>query len=153
VHRSLITRQLSSHSVVYVYVYICMYATCHRTFNGLDWFKLRQELVKHSYKTDEEVYAAIKTSLAKLGDKYTRYLPPPQYAALVNSATGELTGVGVQLVEDSSGHTVISKVEEGSPAAETGLLRDDVIFNVDGTDAEGLSPEEIAALLRYGNDM
>ena len=68
-----------------------------RTFNGNDWFKLRQEIVKKDYKTDEEVYKNIASMLTKLGDKYTRFLAPAQYTALMNSAQGELTGVGLEL--------------------------------------------------------
>lgn len=68
-----------------------------RTFSGNDWFKLRQEIVKKDYKTDEEVYKNIATMLTKLGDKYTRFLAPAQYTALMNSAQGELTGVGLEL--------------------------------------------------------
>ena len=63
-----------------------------RTFNGQDWFKLRQQLVKKDFKTDEEVYDGIQKMLDMLGDKYTRYLTPAKYDALVNSAQGELTG-------------------------------------------------------------
>ena len=68
-----------------------------RTFNWNDWFKLRQEIVKKDYKTDEEVYKNIASMLTKLGDKYTRFLAPAQYTALMNSAQGELTGVGLEL--------------------------------------------------------
>lgn len=68
-----------------------------RTFNGNDWFKLRQEIVKKDYKSDDEVYKNIATMLTKLGDKYTRFLAPAQYTALMNSAQGELTGVGLEL--------------------------------------------------------
>ena len=38
-----------------------------RSFNGLDWFKLRQNIVKRSYKTEEEVFTALQETLAKLG--------------------------------------------------------------------------------------
>ena len=69
----------------------------HLQFSGNDWFKLRQEIVKKEYKTDEEVYKNIATMLTKLGDKYTRFLAPAQYTALMNSAQGELTGVGLEL--------------------------------------------------------
>lgn len=121
-----------------------------RTFNGNDWFQLRQEVIKQNYKSDDEVYTAIKTMLSKLGDKYTRYLPPAQYQSLVNSALGELTGVGVQLLGQDDGSVVIVNIEDDSPAKESGLLQGDVIVDVDGTNvkAAGLSPEEVAALLR-----
>ncbi len=50
-----------------------------RSFNGQDWFKLRQSVVKRSYNSDEELYKALRDMMAKLGDKYTRYLAPAQY--------------------------------------------------------------------------
>lgn len=31
-----------------------------RTFNGQDWFGLRQQVIKKNYKTTEEVYSTIK---------------------------------------------------------------------------------------------
>ena len=49
----------------------------------------------------------------------------------------------------AKGTTVVARTEDGSPAQEAGLLRGDVILNVDGTPADKLSPEEIAALSRW----
>jgi len=119
-----------------------------RTFNGKDWFQLRQEIVKKSYNSDEQLYDSIKEMLTKLDDKYTRYLPPAQYTALVNSAMGQLTGVGVELIGKDNGNVVINNIEEDSPAKESSLQKGDIIVNIDGTEAKGLSPEEIAAGIR-----
>jgi hypothetical protein len=69
-----------------------------RTFNGQDWFGLRQRYVKQRYKTTEEAQSAIEQMLSLLGDKYTRYLSPAKYNSLVNSATGTLAGVGIGTV-------------------------------------------------------
>ena len=119
-----------------------------RSFNHKDWFQLRQDLVKKSYSNDDEVYDAIKNMLSKLDDKYTRYLPPAQYTALVNSAMGELTGVGVELLGRDDGTVTINNIEEDSPAKDSSLQKGDVIVNIDGTEAKGLSPEEVAANIR-----
>ena len=80
---------------------------------------------------------------------------PAQYSALLSSATGQLTGIGVELevlvpstTSAVRGTTVVARTEDGSPAQEAGLLRGDIILNVDGTPADKLSPEEIAALSR-----
>ena len=43
-----------------------------RTFNGQDWFKLRQDVVKKNYNNDDQLYTDLKDLLGKLGDKYTR---------------------------------------------------------------------------------
>ena len=123
-----------------------------RSFNKQDWFKLRQDLVKHSYSNDEQVYTALKDTLSKLGDKYTRFLTPSQYSALANSALGELTGVGVELLANDDGSIKITGLQEDSPAFKSGLLPGDVIINVDGTETIGLAPEDVAVLLRGKKD-
>lgn len=123
-----------------------------RTFNGQDWFRMRQEVVKKNYKSDEELFENLKSMLAKLGDKYTRFLTPAQYAALFNSAAGELTGIGAELVTGPTGGTIIDRVEEGTPAQQAGLMKGDVIVNVDGTDASALGPEEVASIMRGRED-
>lgn len=119
-----------------------------RTFNGQDWFRLRQDVVKRDYKSDEELYSSLKSMVSKLGDRYTRYLTPAQYSALVNSATGELIGLGAELIADDAGGTVIARMEDASPAKEAGLMQGDRILNVDGVDTSNSSPEEVAAVMR-----
>lgn len=120
-----------------------------RTFNGQDWFKLRQGVVKRDYRSNEEVYTALKDMLNKLGDKYTRFLTPSQYASILNSAKGELTGVGVELLpaEGDLG-TQIVQVFTDSPAENSGLAVGDIVVNVDGIDAKGLSAEDVASIMR-----
>lgn len=46
-----------------------------RTFNGVDWFSLRQDYVnKRKYKSMDEARVAIDSMVSTLGDKYTRTL-------------------------------------------------------------------------------
>ena len=47
--------------------------------------------------------------LTQLGDKYTRFLPPAAYKALFNSAAGELTGVGLELLGKDDGKIQVVK--------------------------------------------
>ena len=66
----------------------------------------------------------------------------------MNSALGELTGVGLELQAADDGLVTAVNVQDESPALEAGLLPGDVLLNVDGTKTAGLGPEEVAALLR-----
>jgi carboxyl-terminal processing protease len=104
--------------------------------------------VKQSYNSDEDVYQALQVMLQKIGDKYTRYLPPNQYNTIMNSALGELCGVGVELELTANGGVKIINIQPDSPAAESGLRIGDLFVNVDGSDARTISAEEVAALLR-----
>ena len=120
-----------------------------RTFNGVDWFKLRQETIKKDYKTDNDVYIALKAMLSKLNDKYTRYLTPDQYSVLMNSAIGELTGVGIELLGLDDGRVIISNLQLDSPAETSGLKKGDEIMISEGLEiTPNISPEEVAATLR-----
>ena len=80
-----------------------------RTFNNQDWFQIRQDAVKKRYRNMDEAQAAIKDMIALLGDKYTRYLSPSKYQSIVDSATGTLVGVGIEIATEN-GRIVASDV-------------------------------------------
>jgi C-terminal processing protease CtpA/Prc len=104
-----------------------------RTFNHQDWFKLRQDAIKKKYKNMAEAQTEVENILGSLGDRYTRYLPPAKYDSIVNAATGNVYGVGVELAQDKEGMKVIaSDVEPSGPAAKGGLKPNDVFVEVDG---------------------
>jgi carboxyl-terminal processing protease len=126
-----------------------------RTFNGQDWFKLRQDFVQKRYKNIDEAHAAIDEMITTLGDKYTRYLSPGKYKSLVDSATGTLgssgAGVGVQISINEQGQIIASDVEPNSPASKAGIRVGDVFVEVDGVrflDDARATPDDVAARLR-----
>lgn len=43
-----------------------------RTFNGQDWFQVRQDLVKRRYQSMDEAQTAVADMMSTLGDKYTK---------------------------------------------------------------------------------
>jgi len=67
------------------------------TFNGENWWRVREEYLKRRFDSLEDAYDAIDEMLAKLGDPFTRLLRPAQYRNLQVSTSGELTGVGLQI--------------------------------------------------------
>jgi carboxyl-terminal processing protease len=121
-----------------------------RTFNNQDWFKLRQDNVNRNYKNMEEARKAISSMLETLGDKYTRYLPPSKYQSLVDSATGTLAGVGVEISSNKeTGQIFASDIEPNSPAQKAGLEPKDVFVEADGTQFDASStPDDVALKLR-----
>ena len=89
--------------------------------------------------TRAETYASIKALLGTLGDPFTRFLDPDQYAALRRTTTGALTGVGVEVSFDARGHLVVVAPSSGGPAERAGVKPGDEILEIDGTSTRDLS--------------
>lgn len=120
-----------------------------RTFNGQDWFQVRQDLVQKKYKSMDEAQAAVANMMSKLGDKYTKYLSPAKYQSLVDSATGTLAGIGVEIATNKDKFPIVSDVEPNSPAQKAGLLPNDVFVESDGVKFDQTTtPDDVALKLR-----
>lgn len=96
-----------------------------------------------------EAQDAITIMLGKLGDKYTRYLSPAKYQSLVDSATGTLAGVGVEIATNKEGRIMASDIEPNSPASSAGIMPKDIFVEVDGARFDTTStPDDVAVKLR-----
>lgn len=93
------------------------------------------------YSIDENtLYDMISSGyMLGTGDKYARYYTAPAYAELLNIQNGTLMGIGVELGRVQSGYAKVTKVYDGSPAAELGITRGCYITAIDGVDVKGLS--------------
>lgn len=122
-----------------------------RTFNDQNWFQIRQDALKKKHRTMDEARFEVEGILSSLGDRYTRYLPPAKYDSIVNAATGNVFGVGVELAQSKENMRVVaSDVELNGPAAKGGLQRDDVFLEVDGVrfDDGKATPDDVAVVVR-----
>jgi len=120
-----------------------------RTFNGQDWFQMRKDLVNKKYKSMGEAENDVAAMMSKLGDKYTRYLTPAKYQSMVDSATGTLAGVGVEIATNKDEFVIVSDVEPGSPAEKAGLLPKDVFLEGGGAKFDKTAtPDDVALKLR-----
>lgn len=133
-----------------------------KTFNGITWFKYRENTVKKTpMDSTEDTYAAIREMLAKLDDPFTRFLEPEKYASLSESTmSANITGVGIEMAygggnkEPGGGgggggsQVVVVAPTPGGPAERAGVKPADVITAVDGRRTEGLSLYEVAEALQ-----
>ena len=89
--------------------------------------------------TDEDVESGIyKGMMAGLGDVYTCYYTPDEYAGFMESSNGNYSGIGAMLNQDySTGIITVVQVFEGSPAEEVGLQPDDILYKVKGEEVTG----------------
>jgi carboxyl-terminal processing protease len=119
------------------------------SFNGQNWWLLRQQTLKQPLPDREATYGAIQKMLATLNDPFTRFLRPTQYRNLQTSTTGELTGIGLQITlnPDTGNLEVIAPIA-GSPADQAGIKPRDQIIEIDGTPTTQFSLDEAAEKMR-----
>ena len=89
---------------------------------------------------EENVESGIyKGMMAGLGDVYTNYYTPEEYASFMESSNGSYSGIGAMLSQDyNTGIITVVKVFEGSPAAEAGVKPDDILYKVKGEEVTGM---------------
>lgn len=86
---------------------------------------------------------SIEGMLTALGDPYTQYFTPEEYAAYT-AAMLDTTQVGIGIVAQNAGEgLVLTSVVEDSPAQKAGLKAGDVIIAIDGRSTLGVSSQEI----------
>ena len=96
----------------------------------------------------ELVGAAIEGMLASLEDKYADYFPADEYAKIMESYSGTMSGIGVVVTNDDQGRVLIISVIEGTPAFEKGILSGDIIISVEGINLKDMALDQVVALIK-----
>jgi carboxyl-terminal processing protease len=131
-------------------------------------------LYQDKINRDDIIHGAAAGAVQSLGDRYSRFVPPPDQQQLTEEIQGEYAGIGVRIIdrpgvlppmalqcEIEAGadpespefmrefrSTVIVGVFENGPAAEVGLKQDDVIVCVDGSTLRGHPADDAVALIK-----
>ena len=118
-------------------------------FERSNWINLRKEFLAKKYSDNNEAYDAIRDMLSNLDDPYTRFLDPKEFNQMRIDTSGELTGVGIQIVKDKeSDSIIIISPIEGTPAYEAGIKAKDMILSIDNVSTKGLNIEDAVKLIR-----
>jgi len=118
-------------------------------FQKSNWINLRKEVLSKTYSDSNEAYDAIRDMLSNLDDSYTRFLEPKEFNQMRIDTSGELTGVGIQIVKDKeSDDLIIISPIEGTPAFDAGIKARDKILSIDDMSTEGMNIEEAVKLIR-----
>ena len=92
--------------------------------------------------------AALRAAVEALGDRWSFYLTPDEYAEYLNNASNHYTGIGVGVViDEETGQIEVIYTYRGSPAEKAGVLAGDVITEVDGESLIGVSLDDMRELL------
>lgn len=86
-------------------------------------------------KMQEGIY---KGFVAGIGDVYTTYYTPEEYASFKEKSSGVYAGIGIQMTVDVADNTIlVTEVFEGSPAEQVGILPKDKIIKAGGKTLTG----------------
>lgn len=101
------------------------------------------EILMNSYYLEEidpeqvESYL-YKGAVAGLGDIYAAYYTEEEYQSLMDSTNGSYCGIGVEISQNmATGIVTVTRVFEGSPAMEAGLLPGDILYKVGDQEVTG----------------
>ena len=119
------------------------------SFNNQDWQTARRTLLSKNYTSREQAYVAVRQTLKKLGDPYTRFMDPKEYQALTSQTSGEVSGIGIRM-EINRRTQLLTVVEalENSPALRAGIKKGDVILAIDGKSTKNMKIEDASKLIR-----
>ena len=83
-----------------------------------------------------------KGMLSGLGDPYTVYYTADEYNKLKEDTSGEYCGIGVMVSQSAeTGIITITKVFEGTPGAQAGILPGDLLYKVGDQEVTGMDLE------------
>jgi len=120
------------------------------TYNGVDWKALQAAEDKKKLKDRGNSYKDISGALKKLGDKYTRFVKPDDFAKLTKY---DVTGVGVLIVEKEGQLYVGAPPLAGSTASEADVKKGDRIVSIDGVSMVDKTSFEGAEQLQAGGQL
>lgn len=87
--------------------------------------------------------------IAGIGDKYSIYYTPEEFQKIQEQTSGTYCGIGAGLAQDSKTKEVtITKVYEGTPSEEAGLLKDDQLLKVGQTESTSKELTELVQEIR-----
>ena len=149
VHPSIL---INSHKEVIDHVWQIIYRDfldSEGNFSKTEWISLRKKLLSKRYNQPIEAYEAIRDMLANLEDPYTRFLDPKEFNQMRIDTSGELTGIGIQIVKDEENdNLMIVAPIEGSPASKAGIRAKDNIISIDNISTKGMDIEQAVRLIR-----
>lgn len=96
----------------------------------------------------EKLLDGIKTGLAEsTGDPYTEYMNASETKQFNDDLNGTFSGIGAELGKEKDSIVIISPIS-GFPAEKAGLRARDVIIEINGESAQGMSVSDAVSKIR-----
>jgi carboxyl-terminal processing protease len=93
-------------------------------------------------------YSAIRGMMASIGDRYTRFLDPTEYAKMQEDNQGEFVGIGTQLDVNPQNQVYVVKTLPNSPALHAHVMSGDIIAKVGDKTVLGMDITRVVTMIR-----
>lgn len=102
------------------------------------------------YEVDEQklTEAALKGIAAATGDLYAEYYTAEEYEDLKKQNQRSFVGIGILTQINEEGNVEVLDVYDDTPASEAGLMRGDLLIEINGVPFTGMSLSEFLASVR-----
>lgn len=94
------------------------------------------------------VDGALTGMINALGDRFSSYETPEQYALSTQGLEGRVEGIGATVDTNADGNIYVVSVIRGAAAEAAGVLPGDIFWEVDGRSVVGISQNELVTLVR-----
>lgn len=109
---------------------------------------LPRAVIPKSIDTTQITYNAIRGMMASLKDRYTRFLDPTAYKAMMDDNQGQFVGIGAVLGTNKANQIYIVRVLPKGPARKAKVMAGDIILKVDGRSTLKKPDTEVVKLIR-----
>ena len=107
-----------------------------------------EEMYIGEYEQDHIAAEAMRATVYALGDPWSFYMTPEEYASYLDSSNNRYEGLGINIVPDEeTGAMLVVSVFRGSSAEAAGILAGDRIIAVDDTEIFWMSIHDVKSIL------
>ena len=123
------------------------------TQNTLNKLDVIEETIEKYYLEDVDEQTLedgiYKGMVESLGDPYSTYYAPDELEQIQEKTEGIYYGIGAYIgIDTETSLPRLTGIIDGTPAQESGLRDGDLIYQVDGTDVQGLELEQVTSLVK-----
>ena len=112
-------------------------------------YNILMEQYYEELDSDKLIQGAIDGMFYAVEDPYTYYYTPEKMAATNADRVGLYVGIGVEVRIFGDGNIYVTRVFDGSPAQEAGILRGDIIASADGMQLSAVTSEELTEAVSH----